>query len=123
MTGERLFYLQAAVLCAGLAAWFSWLLTPVVRRIALRAGAVQKPRARDVHTEPVPRLGGLAIYAAFVGALALAAVAMHFFVHKPMAPRAVLAGMGVVTAGTLLTALGALDDLREVSPGRQLLMQ
>jgi len=123
MTGERAFYLEAALLCAGLAAWFSWLLTPFVRSMAFRVGAVQTPRARDVHVEPVPRLGGLAIYAAFTGALLVAALLMEFVFRKPVAPRALLAGAGLLTSGTLLTCLGALDDLREISPGKQLLMQ
>jgi UDP-GlcNAc:undecaprenyl-phosphate GlcNAc-1-phosphate transferase len=123
MTGDRAFYLQAALLCAGLAGWFSWMVTPAVRALALRLGAVQTPRARDVHVEPVPRLGGLAIYAAFTGALLVTALVVHFVFDRPVAGRALFAGVGLMTAGTLLTGLGVLDDLKEISAGKQMLLQ
>jgi UDP-GlcNAc:undecaprenyl-phosphate GlcNAc-1-phosphate transferase len=44
----------------------SYLLTPHVKRLAIRAGALDKPDARKVHTQPTPRMGGLAIYAGFL---------------------------------------------------------
>src|ERR1700738_1818285 len=40
-----------------------WLVRPV-RAIALRVGAVDLPGARKIHTEPMPRLGGLAVVTA-----------------------------------------------------------
>ena len=39
----------------------TYLLTPLVRRIAVATRAIHEPRARDTHTEPTPLLGGLAI--------------------------------------------------------------
>src|SRR6266536_4656077 len=123
MTGDRLFYLESAVLCAGLAAWFGWLLTPLVRSLALRLGAMQAPRARDVHVDPVPRLGGLAIYLAFVAALVVGALLVEVAFHRAIAPRALHAGVGLLIAGTLLTALGVVDDLKDLSPGKQLILQ
>src|SRR5919201_6654161 len=49
----------------------SLLFTPLVRRTAIRFGKLDVPNeARRVHKVPVPRLGGLAMYAAFaVGVL------------------------------------------------------
>ena len=46
MTSDRVFFLQAALLCAGLAAWFSWLLTPAVRRLASDLNVVRDGFAR-----------------------------------------------------------------------------
>ena len=43
------------------AASVTYLLTVIAREIALRSGAVAKVRDRDVHDEPVPYLGGLAM--------------------------------------------------------------
>ena len=40
------------------AALVTWLLTPVVRRMAIRLGAVVSPDARRVHERPTPTLGG-----------------------------------------------------------------
>ncbi|HPD57652.1 MAG TPA: MraY family glycosyltransferase [Smithellaceae bacterium] len=39
----------------------SLLITPLVRRVGIKLGAVDKPGQRKIHTEPVPRIGGLAI--------------------------------------------------------------
>ncbi|HEX9358148.1 MAG TPA: undecaprenyl/decaprenyl-phosphate alpha-N-acetylglucosaminyl 1-phosphate transferase, partial [Streptosporangiaceae bacterium] len=44
------------------AAAVTYLLTPLVRRLAIAAGAEHAARARDVHTDPVPLLGGIAMY-------------------------------------------------------------
>ncbi|PYV18935.1 MAG: hypothetical protein DMG07_02915, partial [Acidobacteria bacterium] len=49
---------SALVLSAGL--------TPVARALALRFGIVDQPHPRKIHLTPVPRLGGLAMYGAFV---------------------------------------------------------
>ncbi|MBN9388323.1 MAG: undecaprenyl/decaprenyl-phosphate alpha-N-acetylglucosaminyl 1-phosphate transferase [Chloroflexi bacterium] len=43
--------------------------TPLVRRLALRVGFVDAPSARKVHISPVPLLGGLAVFLAFMVAL------------------------------------------------------
>lgn len=39
---------------------------PVVKKIAEFIGAMDVPNARKVHTKPIPRLGGLGIYAGFL---------------------------------------------------------
>lgn len=58
-------------LIALVALTFSILVTPLVRRVALRAGVVSVPRTRDIHVTPVPLLGGAAIYLGFMAALLL----------------------------------------------------
>ena len=50
------------------AAAVTYLLTVVAREIALRTGAVAKVRDRDVHDEPIPYLGGLAMLGGLVAA-------------------------------------------------------
>lgn len=42
------------------------LLTPVLNWMAKRAGVVDIPNKRKIHTEPVPRLGGMALFFSFV---------------------------------------------------------
>jgi UDP-GlcNAc:undecaprenyl-phosphate GlcNAc-1-phosphate transferase len=120
---EPTFYLAGAALAAGLAGAFSAAVTPWVRRCALRYGAAHAPRARDVHREPVPRWGGLAIFAAFVVSLVVSALVVQYVFHRPIMPRTMWAGVGLVLAGTLLTVVGALDDRIELSAGKQLAAQ
>ncbi|MFN4214104.1 glycosyltransferase family 4 protein [Exiguobacterium sp.] len=47
------------------------LITPLVRRFAYLIGAVDHPNARKVHVRPMPRIGGLAIFIAFLIGYAL----------------------------------------------------
>ena len=50
----------------------TYLLTPLVRRVAIATRAIHEPRARDTHTQPTPLLGGLAMYGGLVAGLLLA---------------------------------------------------
>jgi UDP-GlcNAc:undecaprenyl-phosphate GlcNAc-1-phosphate transferase len=94
-----------------------------VQQAALTHGAAHEPRARDLHTGPVARWGGLAIYAAFVIAVALSLALVHWGFGREFAWRSVKAGMGVFLAGTILSIVGALDDLYDISPGKQMIAQ
>ena len=44
----------------------SALLVPIVKKIAIHINALDYPNSRKIHKKPMPRLGGLAIYAAFI---------------------------------------------------------
>ncbi|MQL51521.1 undecaprenyl/decaprenyl-phosphate alpha-N-acetylglucosaminyl 1-phosphate transferase [Desulfofundulus thermobenzoicus] len=77
--------------------------TPWVRRQAFRWGAVDRPNARKVHHELMPRLGGLAVYLGFM-------VAVLATMQPGRAVYGLLLGM------TLITLVGALDDIRGLSP-------
>ena len=54
------------------AAIITYLATGWVRVLARRLGAVAYPRERDVHVQPIPRMGGLAMYIGVVAAVLLA---------------------------------------------------
>jgi UDP-GlcNAc:undecaprenyl-phosphate GlcNAc-1-phosphate transferase len=123
LTADRLFYLGAAALSSGVAAWLAWLITPWVRQLAVRYGAAHAPRARDVHQEPVPRWGGLAIFGAFCLSLVIIALAVHFYSQRRIMPGTVSAGVGLILSGTLLTLVGAIDDRWELSAGKQIVVQ
>lgn len=75
-----------------------YLVTPVVRRIALHYQVVDRPNQRKVQKEPVPYLGGIAIYLGF-----LAAVAVSYPSHVKLFP--------LLGGGTLMLLLGLADDL------------
>jgi UDP-GlcNAc:undecaprenyl-phosphate/decaprenyl-phosphate GlcNAc-1-phosphate transferase len=120
---DSLFYLGAAAISAGMAAGLACLFTPRVRQLALRCGAAPAPRARDVHREPVPRWGGLAIYAAFVLSLVIATLVVHFVFGREVKDRTLFAGIGLILAGTILSAMGAVDDRWELSAGKQIVVQ
>ena len=54
-----------------LALGFSLALTPLVKKLGIRLGAVDHPSERKVHTTPIPRIGGLAVFLSFTATMAL----------------------------------------------------
>ena len=87
------------------AAAVTFLLTGLVRLIAIRVNAVANPRERDVHVTPIPRLGGVAMYGGVIAGMALAN-------HLPVLRSAFtsLDAVAVLLAGGLIVLVGALDD-------------
>ena len=53
------------------AAVVTYTLTPLVRTLAVRFGALTAVRERDVHAVPTPRLGGTAMFVGFAAAVAV----------------------------------------------------
>src|SRR5262245_26579419 len=86
-------------------------LTPVVRRWAVRWGAVDWPdHERRIHQHPTPRLGGVAIYAAFLLTL-LCVPWLGNLVSRNLTERWGTVG-ALLAASTLVFALGVYDDFR-----------
>jgi UDP-GlcNAc:undecaprenyl-phosphate GlcNAc-1-phosphate transferase len=52
-----------------ISAYLALLITPLVVWLARRIGAVDRPGLRSVHTQPIPRIGGVAIYVSSLGAI------------------------------------------------------
>src|SRR5271156_3764880 len=89
---------------AGLLAFFialsaSLMLTAPVRALALRVGMFDLPGPRKVHLQPIPLLGGVAMYLAVV-------LAILFAFHGPA--RAQIAG--ILLGATVVAAVGIMDD-------------
>src|ERR1700740_1535925 len=74
-------------------------LTVPIRHLALRYGMVDKPGPRKVHLNPIPLLGGIAIYLGFVLAVLLTR-------HDAPLPQII----GILAGATLLAVVGFLDD-------------
>lgn len=93
-----------------LAALVAYCVTPLVKRIAFRIGALDMPEARKVHKVPMPRLGGLGIYVAFLVAV-LASMPLTWEL------------LGVILGGTLIVAVGIADDVWQLPARVKLLGQ
>lgn len=92
------------------AAAVTFLMTSGARLLALRTGAVARPRDRDVHTKAVPRMGGLGIYLGFAAAVG---VAWHLPALQSTFSRSSEVA-GVLMAGGLICLLGLVDDRLEL---------
>ena len=99
-----------AVAAFAVAAVVTLVTTPLTARLAVRVGAIDLPRDRDLHDAPVPRLGGLAIFAGVL-------VAALVFLPIDGEMRGILGG------ALLVTIVGALDDLYDMPPAVKLLGQ
>ncbi|MFI5510901.1 glycosyltransferase family 4 protein [Mycobacterium sp. NPDC051804] len=102
-TGVPLRELALVGLTAAIITYFA---TGWVRVIARRLGAVAYPRERDVHLQPTPRMGGLAMYIGVLAAVLLASqlpALTRGFVYSSGMP-------AVVVAGGLIMAIGLIDD-------------
>jgi len=109
------------VLLALLAATISLAATPLARRLALRAGAVDEPGSRRVHAAPTPRLGGLAVASGILGSIAVGAAVGAPQTMRILADGARTWGLG---AGALVVlVVGAMDDVRGISPAVKLVAQ
>ncbi len=94
-----------------IAAAVTYLLTPFVRRGAVAMRAQHAPRARDVHKEPTPLLGGVAMYAGLVAALLVADRLSYLAQAFPPSPRGHPSTIdGLLLAGGLLVVVGIVDD-------------
>ncbi|MFG2862445.1 MraY family glycosyltransferase [Streptomyces sioyaensis] len=83
----------------------TYLLTGPVRKFAIAAGAMPEIRARDVHREPTPRLGGIAMFGGLCAGLLVASHLTNLkSVFETNEPRALLSG------AALIWILGVLDD-------------
>ncbi len=107
-----------------IAAVIALILTPVVRRLVLRHGLVDRPDPRRVNTVPIPRAGGLAVAAAF---LAVAAVFLWLNDRESWVPAPTFLTAGHLAAlllgGAGAAALGALDDYFDLRARWQLFIQ
>lgn len=86
-------------------------LTPQVKSMAIRLGAVDRPDSRRVHKGVIPRLGGLAIFGAFI--LAVLVTNTQWSIEY----------IGFILGAVCIVALGIADDFWQISAKKKLLGQ
>ncbi|WP_373865317.1 MraY family glycosyltransferase [Nocardia shimofusensis] len=98
--------LRELVLVLLVSATVTFLATGGVRVLAIGFGAIAVPRARDVHLEPIPRMGGVGMYTGVVAAVLFAhqlPALRRGFDYAPDIP-------AVLVAATLIVVVGIIDD-------------
>lgn len=76
----------------------SLFLNNIIIGVAVRLGLLDKTDSRRVHTDPTPRLGGIAVYCAF-----MIAILRNFVIPKEL--------MGILVSSSVIFLLGLLDDI------------
>ncbi len=110
-----------------LAAGSCAIVTPLVRRMAFALGAFDDPDDdRRVHTQPTPRLGGLAIFIGFLLALfAMLNVALtnNYVIEHYLGTTDLAHVIGLLSGAILMLGVGLWDDIMGMKPGRKFLAQ
>ena len=105
----RLALQMLAAMAAAVA--ISFLSTPLVKTLAYKVGAIDVPKdSRRMHKVPIPRLGGLAIFLAFLlSALIFADIDRQL--------------QGILLGAVIIVVLGALDDVLALKALPKLIVQ
>jgi len=103
----------------------STILTGLMRSLGLKYGIVSRPRARDIHKKPLPRIGGVAIAGSFI--------IVTFIVFSFIYPNLHFTGLkifgldrhlyGILSGGLLISATMLYDDIIGLKSYKKLLIQ
>ena len=96
------------LLTIALAATLCYLITPFIKKLAMKAGAFIHLRSRDTHTVVTPRWGGIGMWIS---------MSVTFLVvnHLPLVSKSFgREATGIFLAGTFIMILGALDDMYDL---------
>ena len=94
-----------------LSLFLSLILTPLVKKLAIKVGAVDVPKDdRRVHEKPMPSMGGLAIYISVI---------ITSLIFLPIDKTLI----SIIIGGTVIVIGGIIDDIRELSPRMKFLFQ
>ncbi len=106
-------YMLAFLIAAGVAL----LITPAVILLAAKTGAMDAPDPRKVHKRPIPRIGGIGIYAAFMVSI------LSMMATVDLDSEVVFELAGLLVSGTLIVLVGIIDDYKNLPAKVKLLGQ
>jgi UDP-GlcNAc:undecaprenyl-phosphate GlcNAc-1-phosphate transferase len=106
--------LHLIIIGALLAFCIPLLLTPLVKRLAVAAGAIDLPGKRKVHQQPVPCWGGLGIFLGFAIALVAVTPALASILH--LSHDAIRQLIGMLAGGLVVLVVGMIDDWKGLPP-------
>ena len=88
----------------------SLILVPIVKKVAIHINAMDEPNARKIHKVPMPRLGGLAIYLAFL---------LGYILYGEVSTQM----LSILIGSFLLILVGIVDDIKSVKARYKLIVQ
>ena len=88
----------------------SLILVPIVKKIAIHINAMDEPNERKIHKVPMPRLGGLAIFLAFL---------LGYILYGDVSTQM----LSILIGGFLLILVGIVDDINPVKARYKLIAQ
>lgn len=96
--------------------------TPIARKIAFKAGAIDVPRDnRRMHKKPIARLGGLAIISGFLVAVLYNSFVSYISNTSVFKPN--IQFIGFLSGILIITSVGIIDDIRQIRARYKLVFQ
>lgn len=94
----------------------SLILTPLTRTLGYRLGVIDIPGELSIHTPPIPRTGGLAMFVSFLMAIGYAwATGLLDNEGSPF--------IGILIGAVVIFLAGLLDDINRISPRQKFLWE
>lgn len=84
----------------------TFILTPMMRRVAFRLKVLDHPNTRKIHNHPTPLLGSIAVYLGILAGMGFSGT--NPFIHQEI--------LIILSAGTMLLVVGVLDDAGFLHP-------
>jgi UDP-GlcNAc:undecaprenyl-phosphate GlcNAc-1-phosphate transferase len=104
-----------------IASVLSLLLTPLVKSVARKLGALDLPGGRKVHDHPIPRLGGFSIFVTFHLILIIASRINFFFFPSNFLKQ--INFLWLIIASSIMLGIGVVDDFRRIPPSTKFFFQ
>jgi len=86
------------------------LLVPLIKKLSFLVNAIDQPNKRKIHQTPIPRLGGLAIYLAFLGGFMIFGTPSEIM-------------NSVLIASFLIVLVGIIDDIKPLDAKTKIVVQ
>lgn len=93
----------------------AFFVTPLAKKIAFKVGAIAKPRKRDMHSTPIPRMGGIAIFFGFMITFLTVIWKLPITNIKQV--------LGIFIGCSMIFVLGFFDDIYELGAKPKFLIQ
>ncbi len=88
----------------------SLLAVPIIKKVAIHVNAMDYPSERKVHDKPMPRLGGIAIFLAFV---------VGYMLYAPMTTKM----LSILISSFIMILLGIFDDINSIRARYKFIVQ
>ncbi len=88
----------------------SLLLVFLIKKIAVHINAMDIPNERKIHKKPIPRLGGLAVFASFL---------LGYILYAPVSTQMI----SLLIGGFIIILTGIVDDINSIPPRYKFLFQ
>lgn len=104
------------LLAFSIAGGISLALTPLIKRLSLKMGWLDKPNWRKMNKQPMPLLGGMAIYLGFV-------IPLTLLMHQETFSANIHRFSGIMVGSLIIVVAGLIDDIKGLTAIIKLLFQ